>query len=228
MSSMQGRLSAENAKATYVHCNCHVPNLCIVAACALPPIRNMNSTITETAYFFHNGAKRPSFLEKVIDKKSGVVKVKDLCRTRWICRHEAFENFNLLYKFLVTVMEAIVESDPTYEDMNWDSKTVVAANGLLKMYFSFTFIVSFIVTVNAMSIIKPISVKLQIKSSDIVKAYMDITEVINELSSVHESEDMLHSWYEQAESLAQEIGVIPEVPHVNLDKFIETILNTIL
>ena len=47
---------------------------------------------------------------------------------------------------------------------------------------------------NAMSIIKPISVKLQEKSSDIVKAYMDITEVINELSSVRESEDMLHSW----------------------------------
>ena len=111
-------------------------------------------------------------------------------------------------------MEAILESDPTYEDMNWDRKTVVAANGLLKMHCSFTFIVSFIVTMNAMSIIKPISVKLQNKSSDIVKAYMDITEVINELSSVRESEDMLHSWYEQAESLAQEVGVIPQVPRV--------------
>ena len=44
-------------------------------------------------------------------------------------------NFNILYKFLVTVMEAIVESDPTYDDMNWDRKTVVAANGILKMYF---------------------------------------------------------------------------------------------
>ena len=65
-------------------------------------------------------------------------------------------------KFLVTVMEAIVESDPTYEDMNWDwdRKMVVAANGLLKMYFSF--IMSFIVTMNVMSIIKPIS-KAKIK-----------------------------------------------------------------
>ena len=50
MNGVQGRLSAENAKATYVHCNCHVLNWCIVATCALPPIRNMNSTITETAY----------------------------------------------------------------------------------------------------------------------------------------------------------------------------------
>ena len=67
MNGVQGRLSAENAKATYVHCKCHVLNLCIVVACALPPIRNMNSTITETAYFFHNSAKCQYFLEKVID-----------------------------------------------------------------------------------------------------------------------------------------------------------------
>ena len=32
LNGFQGRLSAENAKATYVHCNCHVLNLCIVVA----------------------------------------------------------------------------------------------------------------------------------------------------------------------------------------------------
>ena len=53
----------------------------------------MNSTITETAYFFHNSTKCQSFLEKVIDKKSGVVKVKDVFRTRWVYRQEAYENF---------------------------------------------------------------------------------------------------------------------------------------
>ncbi len=37
---VQGRLSAENSKAVYVHCNSHILNLCIVNACSLPPIRN--------------------------------------------------------------------------------------------------------------------------------------------------------------------------------------------
>ena len=50
---VQGRLAAENFKATYVHCNYHILNLCIVKACNLPLIRNMNSTTTES-YFFHN------------------------------------------------------------------------------------------------------------------------------------------------------------------------------
>ena len=48
---VQGRCYADNPKATYVHCNSHVLNLCIVEACRTPCIRNMNSTITKTANF---------------------------------------------------------------------------------------------------------------------------------------------------------------------------------
>ena len=43
-------------------------------------------------------------------------------------------------KYLITVMVAIVERDSTYGNMNWDSTTIVAANGLLKMFHSFVFI----------------------------------------------------------------------------------------
>lgn len=92
---VQGLLMAENSKATYIHCNSHVLNfnLCIVQACSIQSIRNMNGTVTETAYFFHNSANRQVFLERVLDKQTTIVKVKDLCRTRWIYRHEAYECF---------------------------------------------------------------------------------------------------------------------------------------
>ncbi len=59
------------------------------------------------------------------------------------------------------VMLAIVSCDDTYGDMNWDSKTIVTANGLLKSYNNFNFIYSFITTMNCMSVIKPLSIKLQ-------------------------------------------------------------------
>ena len=136
-------------------------NLCVVQACSLTFIRNMNSTVTETAYFFNNSAKRQVFLEKVVDKGTGTVRVKDLCRTRWAYRHEAYENFYKLYKYLVAVMELIVTRDSEYGNMDWDSNTVIAANGFLRVYTTFSFIVSFIVAMNAMAIIKPISIKLQ-------------------------------------------------------------------
>ena len=210
-SGVQGRLLRENPKAMYIHCNSHILNLCIVQACSLQTVRNMNCTVTEAANFFASSQKRQTFLEKVIDKKTKVVRVKDLCRTRWIYRHEAYENFHIL---LVDVMVAITEHDLTYGEMNWDSKTVVAANGLLKMFLSFSFILSFVVVMNAMSIVKPLSIKLQYKTSDIVYAFSKVTEVINELDVVRKDDKMVHSWYVAAETLAGEVGVLAQVPRV--------------
>ena len=96
---VQGCLLAENPKAMYIHNNGHVLNLCIVEACSLPPICNMNFTITESAFFskmVQNGKYfLKIFLKKVIDRSTSIVKVKDLCRTRWIYRCEAYEDFHV-------------------------------------------------------------------------------------------------------------------------------------
>ena len=64
--------------------------------------------------FFNNSAKRQHYLETVINGEKASVRVKDLCRTRWIYRHEAYENFRTLFKYLVTVMTAITSGDDTH------------------------------------------------------------------------------------------------------------------
>ncbi len=74
---VQGILNRENNKALYVHCNSHILNLCIVQACSLRYIRNMNGTVTESSFFFKNSPKRQTFLELVIDKKTKSKKVKE-------------------------------------------------------------------------------------------------------------------------------------------------------
>ena len=98
-------------------------------------------------------------------------------------------------------MEAIVFHDNQYGEMNWDTNTVVTANGLLKNYTSLSFLVAFIVT---MSIIKPISIKLQFGYYDIVKAYSEVKFVIDELTTLRSNDGMLHLWYVQAEKLAED------------------------
>ena len=150
------------------------------------------------------------FFEKVVNKQATTVKVKDLCRTRWIYRHEAYENFFLLFKFLITTMEAIVSRD--YGEMNWDNNALVAANGLLKMYNSFSFIVSFVITMNIMGIIKPISIKLQNRNNDIVKAYSQVQSVIDELTTIRSDDALLHAWYLHVEKVASVVNVAPQVP----------------
>ena len=207
---VQGLLMAENEKALYIHCKSHILNLCIVDACSLPSIRNMNGTVTESANFFNNSHKRQMFLELIIDKQTKRVKIKDLCRTRWVYRHEAYECFFELFRYLFAAMVAITTRDPTYGNMNWDPKTMVAANGLLKMYSTFAFIYSFTVTMNCMSIIKPISVKLH--TEQMIYAYSKVKEVIAELQSLHRSDTLLHEWFVQAEALASDVNVEPVAP----------------
>ena len=63
-------------------------------------------------------------------------------------------------------MLAITNNDNIYGNMDWDSKTIVTANGLLKAFSGFNFIYSFIVTMNCMSVIKPLSIKLQYRTND--------------------------------------------------------------
>ena len=108
----------------------------------------------------------------------------------------------MLFKYRVDVMKAISEQDSSYDDMSWESKTIVAANGLSKLYHSFTFIMSFIPIMNAMSVIRPISVKLQHRSYDILQAYNNDKGVIEELCKLRSSDVMLQSWYSQAKYLA--------------------------
>ena len=82
------------------------------------------------------------------------------------------------------------------------------------MFYSFVFILSFIVIMNAMAIIKPVSIKLQCRTSDIVYAYSKVKDVISELSKIHSSDQIIHSWYIQSETLAAEVNVVPQVPRI--------------
>ncbi len=65
-------------------------------------------------------------------------------------------------------MSLVVSHDDTYGCMDWDSDTVVTANGLHSTY---NFMYPFIVTMHCMSVIKPLSIKLQYRANDIAYSY---------------------------------------------------------
>jgi hypothetical protein len=48
--------------------------------------------------------------------------------------------------------------------------------------------------------------------STIVKAYSEVEKVINELTALRGDDTLLNIWYAQAEKLAQEVNVSPQVP----------------
>ncbi len=71
----------------------------------------------------------------------------------------------------------------------------------------------FIVTMHCMSVIKPLSIKLQYRANDIAYAHtVKIQDVIKELEALRTNDSVLHDWYVQAEVIGADIDVMPDVP----------------
>lgn len=80
---------------TYVHCCSHILNLAFVGSCSQVLVRNMMGSVTKVCKFFEHG-KRQDKLTEVFEAEMPEVKkkrLKPLCRTRWIERHDALEVF---------------------------------------------------------------------------------------------------------------------------------------
>ena len=218
---VQGLIASRNPKAVYVHCNSHVLNLVIVKACSLPSVRNMSGTVTEIANFFNYSPKRQKCLQKVISidqPDSQKTKIRDLCRTRWVERHIAYETFILLFPVVVKTLEVILHEEEhqqygTETPWNWDRDTLSKASSYYHAICSFQFIVSLVVTMKTLAIIKPISVKLQKKSNDIIQAYKMISRTEEELRDARDNaEQVFKEWYAYALQIGEETGVEPAVP----------------
>ena len=104
------RICAKYPKATYSHCASRRLNLCIVKCCSIRQVSNMIQTADSISRFFKYSPKRQLSLEKWIndilpgEKRH---KLKEMCRTRWVERHDAFEIFIDLFISTVSCLEEI-------------------------------------------------------------------------------------------------------------------------
>ena len=92
----------------YQGCCLHSLNLVIYHACKISSIQNMMDSCHELFSFFDNSPKCQNFLEVVTDALVPEVsrrKLKNLCKTRWIERHTAFETIFCLYEYLVITLK---------------------------------------------------------------------------------------------------------------------------
>lgn len=177
---VQARISQISPLALYTHCQSHQLNLCIVAACSTPQIRNTNGVISEIAKFFNYSPKRQRFFEHVIEAVLPLekrVKLKDLCRTRWVQRIDSYLIFYDLYLAVIKAMESISMCNSEYGEWSWDSETLTKANGFRHQVSSFEFLVSFNITMRIFSSLRSLTVNLQKKTHDILAAYEHVSDV---------------------------------------------------
>lgn len=107
-------------KALYTHYISHSLNLCLSDAAKIQDIRNAFGVVSECCAFFHYSAKRTYTLkEKVleINSKSQAHKLKSLCETRWVLRHEAIMIFKKFLQPIVMALEQIQNDSKNKENI---------------------------------------------------------------------------------------------------------------
>lgn len=147
------------------------------------------------------------------DKK----RVKGLCKTRWVERHEALDTVIYLHKHIVSILDAMFDPEEDEDDWSWDKETRTKANGLRSFFCNFENIVTLVVLRNVLCVAKGLAIKLQKKDQDVYEAYLMIDFVINELLKMRETIDEVWlAWFNEAQSMAEAVGTTPTMPRVSV------------
>ena len=136
--------------------------------------------------FFKYSPKRDKFLLAVIEKETpeaSEIRLLSLSRTRWVERDEANEVF---FALLPSILRALVamSNERLFGDQfgetawNWDTDSKRKAKKLLQAVSNFEFIITQITTMKCLSILKPLSIKLQKRDIDVYEAYNHIKDHI--------------------------------------------------
>ena len=101
-------------------------------------------------------------------------------------------------------MEAIAMQQNDYGTWNWDAETHQKANGFLHQLSSFKFFIAISITMRLLSTVRSVTVKLQYRALDVVRAYELVGDVLNEFESLKINVDeKFHSWFTE---IVQESG----------------------
>lgn len=164
------------------------------------------------ARFFKNSPKRQLALERAIEEYSVAqkrTKLKEMCRTRWVERHDAFQIFLDLYVPVVRCLEDMCRDN----SQNWNRDTQKDASSYFFACTRFQFIITLVITSQVMSYSKTLCVSLQARGTDVIKAYRHVNLVKKSLMEVRDKiDDFSAKYFEEARKLADKVGVTASSP----------------
>ncbi|XP_060853297.1 52 kDa repressor of the inhibitor of the protein kinase-like [Rhopalosiphum padi] len=209
---VQALILEEQPLALYTHCFSHGLNLAISKACEIPAIRNMFGIVGSVSVFLSLSAKRNNTLIRVISNDSteshpNKIKLKALCATRWVERHNSIIMFHDLYKFILIALEELEKDsnrETSYKAANFNSSVRRSE-----------FLVSLEIVANLFAYTKTLSIQLQSSKQDLSMAQKNIKNIIALFNSIRENpEDTFNSLFENAAKKAQMFGEKIKIPRL--------------
>lgn len=203
------RILESHPLALYLHCSSHSLNLAISDACALAAVRNCMGTVGNV-YNFFNTPKRQTVLQRSIHEvapDSSATRLKQLCPTRWVERHDSIILFLELYEAVIDALEII---------SGWtDRDTASSANQLMCAIKQAEFVVTLHIVAKVFGISLPLSRFLQTENTDLAEAMLLAAVVENAISDIRTDVDQeFHVIYAKVERKCANLGIELVLPRI--------------
>ena len=190
---VQKHISGECPAASYGHCASHALNLCLVKAGTVREIQAAVTTMADITTFFSASNQCLSLLQASITEKcpsSSRTRLKRHCATRWVENQEAVQVFKELFSAVTHALDALTE--------HRDGSVVGKATAYLDAITAPSFLISLEIMCTVLAVTKPLSLRLQAPSRDLLKAVQSVDECIDVLESYRdEAYDDLYSRVEE-------------------------------
>ena len=205
-------ISSDYPLAIYLHCASHTLNLAVVKSLDVQCVRNMIGVVNRVSTFFFAHPKRQRKLEEAIQTTqptSSVLKLKDLCRTRWIERIDALDRFKDLHASIVACFESISAEG----SRNWTSDSLTDASTLLLAITTTDFLGALVIANKCLNYLLALTRSLQAEAKDIVVAVREVDNLKDVLSDVRRNVDVYHGqWFAGVEKMCDSVGIQPSLP----------------
>lgn len=211
MNGCQAILRRLQPKALYVHCFNHRLNLVLSAAAQQRDIRNTLGIIQKTCTFIRSSAKRIALLEDSVASNVEIEtrrkRLKQLCPTRWVERHDAVLVFKELLPCILPCLRQI--STAAHRE------AAVEADGLSKSMQTPSFAVALEIVCWTFSTTVSLSEALQSSSIHLAAAYERIGQVLNHFKNSRENDDVVFAdiWL-KVQSLAEVLDIEITMPRL--------------
>lgn len=206
---VQTLISKQYKTALYVHCVSHCLNLALSNSSEVQAIRNCVGTI-EKVYVFFNTPKRQLVLQKHVEAllpESNSNRLKQLCPTRWVQRHDAV-------MIMVQLLKPVLSS--LQEISSWiDKDSSTGACILISALGQSSFIISLLCLEKLLGFTLPLSKILQNKDIDLAFAISNIKDVIASIQILRENaDDEFCKIFDEAKQIAEIFDTEIQMPRL--------------
>ena len=192
----------------------HRLDLCVADTCQLPLVRNMMDVVRKLSEFFDNSPKRQQHLISKIRVRMPTANhfvLVNVCRTRWIERIDGMDRIVELLHPVVATLEDISMNRNAPSHGNWNQNSRNDAEALINA-ITFSFIVTLVIVRHILDLTRPLTVRLQKKAMDLLKAKEEIVLLKSTLTGMRtDLNTRHHALYEEAVTLARRVSVQPSM-----------------